>query len=327
VKILIVRFSSIGDVVLTTPVIRCIKQKYPDAELHYLTKKNMKDLLVSNPYINHIHTIDRSINEVVSVLKKEKFDYFIDLHHNIRTLRLRLSLGVKTFAFPKLNWQKWLLVRFKINQLPQVHVVERYFDAVKPLGVFPDHQPGELFIMPSNEVNTLTDFGLKSGTFITIAIGAQYATKQLPIDQLTRVIQETNHPIVLVGGPMDKAKGEQLVHACANKLIMNSCGNYTLLQSASIVKQSMVLLTNDTGMMHIAACFGIRIVTVWGNTVPSLGMYPYTPNTNNQWTKHQVNNLACRPCSKIGYASCPKGHFNCMNQQDIPAIIADVNRN
>jgi ADP-heptose:LPS heptosyltransferase len=286
----------------------------------------MKDLIVSNPHINHIHTIDRSINEVVHLLKKEKFDYLIDLHHNIRTLRLRLSLKVKTFAFPKLNWQKWLLVRFKINQLPDVHVVDRYFDAVKPLGVFPDHQPGELFILPSNEVDTLTDFGLQSGTFITIAIGAQYATKQLPIDQLTRVIQEAIHPIVLVGGPMDKAKGEQLVHACANKHVINSCGNYSLLESASIVKQSMVLLTNDTGMMHIAACFGIRMVTVWGNTVPSFGMYPYAPNKANQWTIHEVN-LACRPCSKIGYASCPKGHFNCMNQQDIPAIIADVNKN
>jgi ADP-heptose:LPS heptosyltransferase len=285
----------------------------------------MKDLLVGNPNISHIHTIDRSINEVIRLLRNEKFDFLIDLHHNIRTLRLRLSLRVKTYAFPKLNWQKWLLVRFKINQLPDVHVVDRYFDAVKSLGVLPDYQPGELFILPSNEVDTLTDFGLKRGTFITIAIGAQYATKQLPVAQLTRVIQETIHPIVLVGGPMDKAKGEQLVNACATHLVINTCGNYSLLQSASIVKQSMVLLTNDTGMMHIAACFGIRLVTVWGNTVPSLGMYPYTPNRKNQWTKHEVD-LACRPCSKIGFASCPKGHFKCMNNQDIPAIIADVNK-
>lgn len=324
-KILVVRFSSIGDVVLTTPVVRSIKLKYPEAELHYLTKKNMRDLLLNNPHITTLHTIERSIKEVLPSLRKEKFDYIIDLHHNIRTLQLRLALGVKTFTFPKLNLQKWFLVRFKIDKLPKLHVVDRYFEAVKPLNVFPDQQPGELFLTPSDHIDPLVDLGMHPFTFVTIAIGAQFATKQLPVDQLVRIIAGIKHPVVLIGGPMDKNKGEQISEKCGNKQVINTCGKYALLQSASLVKQSVVLLTHDTGMMHIASCLGVRMVTVWGNTVPAFGMYPYTPGNNSDWSKHEVD-LGCRPCSKIGYASCPKGHFNCMNLQDTQAISSDVNR-
>jgi len=325
VKILLVRFSSIGDIVLTTPVIRAIHVQLPDAEIHYLTKRPFVDLLTHNPHIHKIIAIDRSIQEVIGSLKSERYTVVIDLHHNLRTLRLRRSLGVPTHAFPKLNFKKWLLVRFKWNRMPEVHVVDRYYDAVKAIGVKPDHLEGEIFLANHDEVDIHATLGFAPKTYTTIAIGAQFQTKQLPLHKLHEIIEGIRGPVVLIGGASDSAKGKELVRLSKRNDVISTCGQYSLVRSASIVKQSKVLLTNDTGMMHIAACFGVRIVSIWGNTVPALGMYPYIPSQPQQWSKHEVQ-LNCRPCSKIGFSSCPKGHFNCMEKQDVQAITEDVNR-
>jgi ADP-heptose:LPS heptosyltransferase len=125
-KILIIRFSSIGDIVLTTPVIRCLKQQLKGAEIHYLTKKNFETVLSSNRYIDKLHLLDKKLSVTISRLKAEKFDVVIDLHHNLRTLIIKTRLGVRSSSFDKLNWQKWLIVNFKINRLPAVHIVDRY---------------------------------------------------------------------------------------------------------------------------------------------------------------------------------------------------------
>lgn len=324
-KILLVRFSSIGDIVLTTPVIRAIHAQLPEAEIHYLTKRPFVDLLAHNPHIHKIIAIDRSIKEVIGSLKSERYTVVIDFHHNLRTLRLRWSLGVPSHAFPKLNFKKWLLVRFKWNRMPEVHVVDRYFEAVKAIGVKSDHLEGEIFLSKHDEVDPQTTVGFAPKTYTTVAIGAQFQTKQLPLHKLQEVIEGIRGPVVLIGGASDSAKGDELVQLSKRKDIISTCGQFSLLQSASLVKQSKVLLTNDTGMMHIAACFGVRIVSIWGNTVPAIGMYPYTPTDSTQWSKHEVQ-LHCRPCSKIGFSSCPKGHFNCMEQQDTQSIAEDVNR-
>ena len=139
-KILIIRFSSIGDIVLTTPVIRCIKQQLPNVEIHYLTKRNFKSILSSNPNIDKLHLLEETLSATISSLKAEKFDLIIDLHHNLRTLIIKIKLGVKSSSFDKLNWQKWLLVNLKINRMPDVHLVDRYFATVRFLGVKNDEK-------------------------------------------------------------------------------------------------------------------------------------------------------------------------------------------
>ena len=322
-KILVIRFSSIGDVVLTTSVVRCLKLQ-TNAEIHFITKEGFKTLLKDNPYIDKLITIKSSIKEVEDDLKQEKYDWVIDLHKNIRTLSLKQKLKVPSRSFPKLNKEKWLLVKFKINKMPKVHIVDRYFETVKHLGVVNDNLPGDFFIAPESDVNIQSTFGINE-KFITIAIGAQFATKRLPFEKLKEIISNINSPIVLVGGPTDTELATSIVEAFPSKQILNACGGFSLQQSASIVSQASVLLTNDTGLMHIAACFKTPIVSVWGNTVPELGMYPYLPNHSELYSIHQVENLSCRPCSKIGYKKCPKGHFNCMNLQDSTAIINDIN--
>ena len=323
-KILVIRFSSIGDIVLTTPVLRALKKQIPAVELHFLTKAGFKMVVANNPHIDRVFTIDSRISEVLQELKSEQYDYIIDLHKNARTLALRIKLGKPAYTFPKLNWKKLLLVKLKKNLLPKLHIVERYFMAVEKLGVVNDNLPSEFYISEKDEVNLLEKFGLQTKSFVTIAIGAQFATKRMPLTKLKEIIEKIELPIVLVGGPMDISFADALLSMFPDQVIYSACGTYNLAQSASIVKQSKVLLTNDTGMMHIASCFQLPIVSVWGNTVPALGMYPYFPGNSELFSIHEVKGLNCRPCSKIGFQKCPKGHFNCMNLQDSVAISQEI---
>lgn len=130
-KILVVRFSSIGDIVLTTPILRCIKQQLPQATVHYLTKASFARVLQGNPYIDKLQVIEKEITEIMAELKAEKYDYILDLHNNLRTRRLKAALKVKSAAYPKLNGKKWLLVNLKINAMPNLHIVDRYFMPAK----------------------------------------------------------------------------------------------------------------------------------------------------------------------------------------------------
>lgn len=322
-KILVVRFSSIGDVVLTTPVVRCMALQLPDAEIHYVTKKAFLPVLEGNPHITKIITIDSSVNEKMTELKAEHYDVVIDLHRNVRTLRLKRALGVKSYAFPKRNIEKFLLTVFKINRMPDVHVVDRYFEAVKHIGVKNDGLPCELFLAPSDQV-AVSDNNLRPQQFVAVAMGAQFATKQMPLHLMAEVLSGVDLPIVLLGGPTDTERANQLKQALPSQQVVDFCGKITLRQSAFVVSQASAILTGDTGLMHIASAFRIPIVSVWGNTVPALGMYPYAPQDQSLYSIHEVNNLSCRPCSKIGYKECPKKHFKCMEMQDGKAIQADL---
>lgn len=326
-KILIVRFSSIGDIVLTTPVVCALHEQIPDSEIHYITKKSFASLLSENPKVSKLYTIEKSVSEVVDELKNEKYDCVIDLHKNIRTLRLKQKLGIKSYSFNKLNFQKWLLVNFKIKKMPDLHIVDRYFEAVEPLGVKNNHKQCELIFDASHTVDTKKTFDLEPKSYLSVAVGAQFATKKMPEKLLTSILSKVNYPIVLLGGETDVETGKQLEMSLQNHShkVINAINQFSLLQSASIVAQSKAILTHDTGLMHIATTFGIPIVSVWGNTVPELGMFPYYPNNKELYSIHEVKNLNCRPCSKIGYKSCPKKHFNCMTLQDENTIAEDIN--
>lgn len=319
-KILVVRFSSIGDVVLTTPIVRCLKQQIPNATIHFITKKAFEPVLKDNPYIDQLITIQKSIDEVMDELKAVHYDWVIDLHKNVRTLALKRKLGVPNKSFPKKNIEKWLLVNFKVNKMGSHHIVDRYFETVQHLGIKNDAKPCDFFIHPTQEIDTLENFNLQPKTYLVVAIGAQFQTKRMPLEKLVEVLRPLSIPIVLAGGKMDADLANELIRALPSHQIKNACGPYNLQQSASIVKQAKVMLANDTGLMHIASCFQLPTVSVWGNTVPELGMYPYFPSNPTQFTIHQVANLSCRPCSKIGFKSCPKKHFNCMQLQDAQQI-------
>jgi ADP-heptose:LPS heptosyltransferase len=324
-KVLIIRFSSIGDVVLTTPVLRALKEQLPECELHYVTREPFEALIQHNPHLSFVHTFKRSIHEILPALRAQKFDRIIDLHNNLRSHLLTFRLSGKVTRFKKLNLNKWLLVNFKWNMMPDLHVVDRYFGAVASLGVLNDQRPGEIFLNEEDRIDTESFLSLSPGTYYTVALGAQFATKRIPEKLLVEIIRRTESPVVLLGGQEDQQTGQRLMERLKDRTIINTCGQCTILGSASIIEQSAGILTGDTGLMHIAACFGVPIISVWGNTVPELGMFPYLPGGQNLFSIHEVKNLSCRPCSKIGFQQCPKKHFNCMNLQDPESISSDMN--
>ena len=306
-KILVVRFSSIGDIVLTTPVVRMLKKQL-NAQVHYLTKSSYVSLLKNNPYIDSVYQIDNSISEVIADLKKEKYDYVIDLHSNLRTQILKFRLGMPAKSFNKLNMEKFMLTNFKLDNMPKIHIVDRYLETVKHLGVKNDNQGLDFFLSANDKL----DISIFPKNYIVFVIGGQHATKILPNEKIISIIKKVNKPVLLIGGPEDAHRGEEIAKAC-NKVV-NTCGKYSILHSASLVQQATMVITHDTGMMHIAAAFNKKIYSVWGNTVPEFGMYPYLESEQSK--RIEVKGLNCRPCSKIGYDKCPKGHFKCMQEID-----------
>ena len=306
-KILVVRFSSIGDIVLTTPVVRMLKKQL-NAQVHYLTKSSYVSLLKNNPYIDSVYQIDNSISEVIADLKKEKYDYVIDLHSNLRTQILKFRLGMPAKSFNKLNMEKFMLTNFKLDNMPKIHIVDRYLETVKHLGVKNDNQGLDFFLSANDKL----DISIFPKNYIVFIIGGQHATKILPNEKIMSIIKKVNKPVLLIGGPEDAHRGEDIAKAC-NKVV-NTCGKYSILHSASLVQQATMVITHDTGMMHIAAAFNKKIYSVWGNTVPEFGMYPYLESEQSK--RIEVKGLNCRPCSKIGYDKCPKGHFKCMQEID-----------
>lgn len=322
-KILIIRFSSIGDIVLTSPIVRCIKQQIPYAEVHFLTKEKFHSVLKTNPYIDQIHTFTDDLKGMLRELKKEKFDFIVDLHKNLRSSRVKMTLKKPSASFDKLNFQKWLIVNFKINRLPDMHIVDRYFEAVKKLGVKNDHKGLDYFLDEKNlfDANDLPETHKKA--FFAFAIGGMHYTKMYPEEKCIELCQKLNMPIVLLGGKDDHEKGKNIAAACG-ELVYNACGKYSVNQSASVIKVADKIITNDTGMMHIAAAFKKEIYSIWGNTIPEFGMYPYLPEGEGKSVIVEVEGVSCRPCSKIGYEKCPKKHFRCMMDIDVSDLAARI---
>ena len=331
-KILIIRFSSIGDIVLTSPVIRCLK-KQTGAEIHYLTKKNFEKILTSNPYVDKVFAIEKEISEVITDLKSMNYDYVIDLHKNLRSLHVKKALGVKSFSFNKLNIEKWLMVNLKINRLTNTHIVDRNLKTIESLGVKNDDAGLDYFIPKEDEVdlNVIIQkhkFPITNSNYIAFVIGAAHATKRLPVEKIINICNGLNAPIILLGGKEDFENGE-IISTKSTGYVLNLCSKLNLNQSASIVKQANSVITHDTGLMHIAAAFRKKIISVWGNTIPEFGMYPYYPTNENEDIFEndivEVKGLSCRPCSKIGYDKCPKGHFKCMQMIDTEGVIMLAN--
>lgn len=306
-KVLVVRFSSIGDIVLTSPILRALNVQL-GAEVHFITKKKFSAVVSNNPRIEKIYAIDKEITEVTADLKKEHYNYIIDLHKNLRSKRLILTLGVKSISFDKINLEKWIRVHTRLNFLPKVHLVDRYFSGMKKLGIQNDGDGLEYFHGLSDK--TLTQI-IPRGKYIAIALGATYYTKRIPKDKIAFIVKNVSLPCVLLGGSDVLELAEELADEIPD--INNMVGKLSLNESAAIVKHSKFTITGDTGLMHIAAAFKVPTMVFWGSTAYELGMYPYYGSKHEIPSVDIVNKeINCSPCSKIGKEICPKGHFKCM---------------
>lgn len=310
IKVLIIRFSSIGDIVLTTPVIRCVASQL-NAEVHYLTKDVFKSLLSGNPNISKTWTLRENLKDLISDLRNEKFDFIIDLHKNLRSIRLCLSLGVKRLTYNKTTFEKFLLVNLRINILPKVHVVDRYLKSVEILGVKNDGKGLDFFINNDVKIEKL----VLADPYICAVIGATHFTKRLPVEKWIEYINNNKSTIVLIGGPDDKESAQLIMNNVGTNVI-NLVGATSLQQSAKVIERSQKVITNDTGMLHIAAALHKPIISLWGGTIKEYGFWPYYPEGMDLNVSLEVNYLKCRPCSKFGRNNCPLGHFKCMKEID-----------
>ncbi|MEY2940459.1 MAG: hypothetical protein RJA67_144 [Bacteroidota bacterium] len=318
-RLLFIRFSAIGDIVLASPALRCAKQQIPGVEIHFLTKKSMKAVSEANPYVDQFHYFDKDLSATIQELKAYKFDYIIDLHKNLRSLRIRLALGVPVLSYNKLSLEKFLLTKFHLNKMADRHISLRSVDALAPLGVVYDGKGLDYFV-PS-EVKEPTFF---PEGYVALVIGASYATKKLPLESLKVLCAQIPHPIVLVGGKEEKEDGDQLVSLDSSRIV-NTCGTYSLHESALIVSKARVVLSHDTGMLYIACAFEKNVIAIWGATSPALQVEPLMPSDSNAKVFQSiVPDLSCQPCSNFGTKTCPKGHFACMKKQDLPEIVRQV---
>jgi len=287
-------------------VLRVLREQ-GNAHIHFLTKRVFSGLLRSNPNIDRIIPYDGSYIPVIRVLRKEKYDLVIDLHHNLRSLIFKIALSRPAQSFYKANIEKWLLVRFKINRMPSGHLTNRYLATLRPMGLKDDGSGLDFPLQIQNDL--LAQLNITK-PYTVISTGAAHFTKRLPTELIRQIVEKMDGHIVLIGGNDVAEEGELLESAYAN--VINTCGKISVDESAQVIQESICLITGDTGMMHLGAALGVPMVTVWGSTVPALGMYPYYGERKGHFVIIQKE-LSCRPCSKTGFNHCPKKHFRCMN--------------
>lgn len=306
-KVLVIRFSSIGDILLCTPVIRCVRNQC-QANITFLTGEKFKTLLSGSPYIDRIVTDAEGIMATRRWIQAQNFDLIIDLHKNRTSTLLTLGLSTMVIRFDKLNVKKWWYVLTKQKVLPDKHLVDRYFDALKKVNVRNDGLGLDFPLNPDAAVNDLPP------SYNVIVLGAAHKTKRIPEAIVSQWVQRSSLPVVLIGGADVIREGKSLRGIYSEKVI-NFTGQLTIDESAFVLSRAVKILTGDTGMMHLSAALKKGVIVLWGNTTPAFGMYPYYGNQHVIWQSREVPDLSCRPCSKLGFQECPKGHFKCMMLQ------------
>jgi ADP-heptose:LPS heptosyltransferase len=320
-RILLIRFSSIGDIVLTTAAIRCLRKRYPEAIIDFLTKDQFVPVLSENPYLSEVVRLKDNLYETAKDIIKREYDLIIDWHNNLRSnwLIQLLPENIPVIRYPKMSWKKWWSILLKRKLYGNGHVVDQYFEPLRALGVENDGKGLDYFIHPDEEVKKAQLPFTHLAGYAVFCLGATHFTKKWPDEHWMELCSKIRIPIILIGGKTEAALGEKLAAIDPYKII-NKCGIYSLGQSASVIQKAKLVVTHDTGMMHIAAAFNKKTISIWGGTVPWLGFKPYHTETEKSIIIEQIS-LSCRPCSKYGRASCPKEHFRCMKDITPDAII------
>lgn len=312
VKFLIIRLDSFGELVMASPVVRCLKQQVRDCEVHFLTEGRFTELIAHNPYIDEVYDYSQPFSKLMEVLCDQGFDYVIDLQKNLRTQRIKNRLKLVNFSLGDTKIEKWILVNFKRNLLPHAHIVDYY---MKTIALFAqnDGKGLDFFIPPQEKVNLWAFPFDKHQAFVAVILSAKYKTRRPTPTKLEHILLKIQHPIVLIGSEEDEELAQELTESIGSSCI-NTCGKYSILQIASILQQSTCVISGDNDFLAIASALKKDIISIWGNTVPEFGNAPYMAGTNSKIL--EVKGLKCRPCSRKGFTECPKGHFQCMTDID-----------
>lgn len=324
-KTAIIRFSSAGDILLTSLFVRALRKRFPEATIDFITKESFAPLVGDSPYIDRVITIPSGagLDEALALrksLRAQEYDLVYDLHNSLRSRIVRLGVGKRRRIFRKPSLAKWLLVRFKINRLrPIVPIPERYLAVGAADGLVNDGAGLDFFI--GDTLPPLPDS--VPGPYIALAPGARHFTKRWPAERFAelgnKLQQERGGTIVLLGGP-DEVETCAAVEAGIDGAVVNLAGKTTLAEAAAAIDRCVLVVANDSALAHVAAARGIPVVTIFGSTVEEFGFAPYSAEA----VIVQNDGLSCRPCTTIGRSECPKGHFRCMTDLNVADVAAAV---
>jgi lipopolysaccharide heptosyltransferase II len=327
-KTLVIRFSSVGDIVLATPLLRVLRSRFPKGQIDFVTRREYAELVRSNRNLNRTYEYDASkgfegLRTLKNTIKAEKYDLIVDIHDSLRSKYLRSLRGPRRVVVDKRILERSMLVNLKKNIYRGiVSVVDRYIETVSHLGVENDgkglelHIPDEILFGVSGKLAAL-----KLDRFekvVGLCPGARHFTKRWPAEKFARVgaafAQKMDAKILLLGGPDDESLCRQIGWTLNNEAgvdrATNLAGQLTLLETAAAMQYCDVIVTNDTGLMHLATAMQKKIVAIFGSTVKEFGFFPYDPSA----VVIERREVACRPCSHIGRAECPERHFRCMTE-------------
>ncbi len=293
-KILIIRLSSLGDVILTEPLCRALREKYPDGQIDFLVKKEFAEVVslfgsISNVLISNEHE------------PQGDYDVVLDLHNVLRSMRIRRNFGGKVYVVHKRTFKRWLLVKFKINLLKNTpDIIGRYFETARELGV-----------VDSGNAPRIDLPNITKQKRAAICPGAKHWNKRWLPERFAEVAKELatqGYEVEIHGSASESSIAEAVISQAGIANISNKCGKYSLTELAQRLGECEVAITNDSGLMHLANAVGTRTISIFGPTVGEFGFHPRSKDA----IIFENHNLSCRPCTTIGSDSCPKGHFECM---------------
>ncbi len=321
-KILILRLSSIGDILLATPFIRQTRKAFPQSRIDFLIKEEYSELLEYNPNTNSLkkfeaNTGTHGLKVLKGTLIENEYDYIFDLHNNLRTNYLLRGLGSENIYRVKKNKLiQFLYVKFKVNHYRDtIPIAERYLNVGKAAGIQDDGKGLEIIWNKETEESVnhiLEENGINQDVpFYSVAPGAGFYTKRWPIEYyksfVESIMEKYRSKVVVLGNENDSRQGKILTEL---ENVIDLTGKLSLLQSAAVLSKSKALVSNDTGLMHMATAVNTPVLAIFGSTVKEFGFYPYRSKS----MVVENEDLECRPCSHIGRDNCPKEHFKCMNE-------------
>jgi heptosyltransferase-2 len=338
-KILVIRFSSIGDIVLSTPLLRILHVSFPYCQIDFVVRKEYAELVRNNTNLNHIYEFDAKtglsgLRKLKNQLRAEQYDLILDIHNSLRSRYLRWMLGADdAVIINKHIFARTMLILLKKNFYHSVvSVADRYIEPVQKYGIENDGKGLELYI--SDEIRAQAAAKMKkmempgSGTMIGFCPSAKHATKCWPQEYFeelgVKLSKDFRAKILLFGGSQDKEKCSSIAHAI-NSLsdegrAIDLSGELSLLESAIAMEACTLIVTNDSGLMHVASAMKKKVVAIFGPTVREFGFFP----VGTESVTVERNVLYCRPCSHIGSKTCPEGHFRCMKEILVDEVIKSI---
>jgi heptosyltransferase-2 len=336
-KTLIIRFSSVGDIVLSSLLVRTLRHRFPQIHIDFLLKSEYADLVRHNPHVHKVIEFPSggSISELTQLhhaIRRERYDLIIDIHDSIRSRLLSLGTG-RSVRVDKRKVARWLLVNFKRDMYATFggapSVAERYLETVRPFGVQDDGGGLEVHVPPETQErveSALRERGVPPGSrAIGICPSAKHANKMWLKERFaetaTALAQRHDAPVIIFGSAEEAVRCDEIAAmveaASPATRVLSLAGSLSLLETAAAMDHCSIVVTNDSGLMHIAAARKRKVVALFGPTVRQFGFFPF--GTTSTVVEHPM--LSCRPCTHIGLPNCPRGHFRCMRELESETVL------